>query len=82
METDMNKQTLRVAAALFAVGSIVSAANAQGSVKCTGINACKGQSSCMTSSSSCKGLNNCKGQGWSETASDAQCTAKGGKVLK
>lgn len=45
--------------------------------KCMGANACKGQSSCKTASSSCKGLNNCKGQGFVEMTK-AECDTAGG----
>lgn len=69
------------AAALFAVGGLLSPAWAQGTVKCSGINSCKGTSACKTASSSCKGKNSCKGMGWTETPSPGECTSKGGKVL-
>jgi hypothetical protein len=45
---------------------------------CVGVNACKGNSSCKTASSSCKGHNACKGQGFVELT-EAQCTQVGGK---
>jgi hypothetical protein len=67
------------AAALFGA---VSVANAQGAqVKCTGINACKGQSACKTASSACKGQNACKGKGY-VMASAADCKSKGGTEVK
>jgi len=50
-------------------------------VKCSGVNACKGQSACKGAANSCKGQNACKGQGWSETSNTQDCTQKGGKVL-
>jgi hypothetical protein len=49
-------------------------------VHCVGINACKGQSECMTANSSCKGLNACKGQGWITTSSADECIKAGGTV--
>jgi hypothetical protein len=77
----MRKQTFAAAAAtLFAACTVATVAHAEG-VKCAGVNSCKGQSACMIGSSSCKGQNACKGKGWSETASAAECTSKGGKVL-
>jgi hypothetical protein len=76
----MTKQAIAAAAALFAASTIATTAHAA-SVKCGGINACKGQSSCQTASSSCKGQNACKGQGWTEASSAAECTNQGGKVL-
>ncbi len=50
-------------------------------VMCGGINACKGQGSCAGADNACKAQNACKGQGWVETKSAKECTAKGGKVL-
>ena len=50
------------------------------SVKCSGINSCKGKSACATASSSCAGHNSCKGKGWI-TTSKSECAAKGGKVI-
>ena len=77
----MTRKTLiATATAIFAAGSFATAAHADG-VKCSGVNACKGQSACKTASSSCKGLNACKGQGFVEAATAQECTAKGGKVL-
>jgi hypothetical protein len=77
----MTKRTLIVtAASIFAAGGLVTAAHAEG-VKCGGTNACKGQSACKMANSSCKGQNACKGQGWLETTTTADCTAKGGKIL-
>ena len=76
--------TLAAAAAtLFLAGTVVSTVStpanaAQG--KCMAGNACKGQSACKSATNSCKGLNACKGQGWVETSSADECTAKGGKV--
>ncbi|HEX2581251.1 MAG TPA: hypothetical protein VHL08_04675 [Dongiaceae bacterium] len=63
------------------VGAIVSPAHAD-TVKCSGVNACKGQGSCKGASNSCKGQNACKGQGWVEKASAEECTAAGGTVLQ
>jgi hypothetical protein len=80
-EQIMSKRTIiATAAALFAAGGLVTAAHAEG-VKCSGTNACKGQSACKMGNSACKRQNACKGQGWSEAATAADCTAKGGKVL-
>jgi uncharacterized membrane protein len=56
-------------------------ASAANTVKCSGINSCKGHSECNTANSSCKGMNSCKGQGWLTTATAEECTTKGGKVI-
>lgn len=80
----MTRKTLAAtAAAIFAAGTLVTAAQAQpsGSVKCTGVNSCKGTSACKTANSACKGQNACKGQGFTEATDAAACTAKGGKVM-
>ena len=69
------------AAILFALGTMATTAGAGSTVKCSGINSCKGTSACKTASSSCKRQNSCKGMGWTETASASECTGKGGKVL-
>ena len=49
-------------------------------VKCSGINACKGQGSCASAGHECAGKNGCKGQGCVKTSSARACTDKGGKV--
>jgi uncharacterized membrane protein len=72
------------AAALFAVGASVSSqvqAAEDGTVKCAGINTCKGSSDCATAKSECKGHNSCKGQGWVKKTA-AECKAAGGTELK
>ena len=76
----MGKFTLLAAsaAALFAANA-VSVALAEEAVKCSGINSCKGTSSCKTALSSCKGKNSCKGLGWTKTTA-RDCTEKGGKI--
>ena len=77
----MHKRTLVIAAAsAFAAAMFATTASADG-VKCSGVNACKGQSACKSAANSCKGQNACKGQGWSETSTSAECGQKGGKVL-
>ncbi len=72
------------AAALFAMGAMAPVAQAadDATVKCAGVNSCKGTSECKTASNECKGLNSCKGHGWVNKASAAECTAAGGKVVK
>lgn len=72
------------AAALFAIGATVTTqaqAAEDGTVKCAGVNTCKGTSDCATAKSECKGHNSCKGQGWVKKT-DAECKAAGGTVLK
>jgi len=42
----------------------VSQAAMSKSMKCYGVNSCKGKSACKTAKNSCKGKNTCKGQGF------------------
>jgi len=53
-------------------------------VKCSGINSCKGHSECAAADGShaCAGKNECKGKGWVKVKDDAECTKKGGTVVK
>lgn len=50
-------------------------------VKCVGVNDCKGKGSCKSAKNDCKGENACKGQSFSEMTEQA-CLDKGGKVEK
>ena len=78
----MTKRTIfATAAAIFAAGAFATAAHADG-VKCSGANACKGQSACKMRLVACKGQNACKGQGWTETTDAISCTEQGGKVVQ
>jgi uncharacterized membrane protein len=86
--SQMNKMALVTATAAVFVSltatDVMAAkknANASAEVKCQGINSCKGQSKCKTANSACAGQNSCKGQGWLPTASEQECTDKGGKVV-
>ncbi len=54
---------------------------ASATVKCLGINSCKGQGECSTATHSCGKHTPCKGQGWLTVASEQECTTRGGKVL-
>jgi hypothetical protein len=51
------------------------------SVKCAGVNACKGHGACGSAGHDCAGKNACKGQGFEKVSSTKECTDKGGKVL-
>ena len=79
MKTELKTSGVAIAmtaAALLAIAPV--AANAGEMGKCMGANACKGQSSCKTATSSCKGMNSCKGHGFLEM-SKAQCEEAGGE---
>jgi uncharacterized membrane protein len=56
----------------------------EGSVKCAGINSCKGHGACAAADGShaCAGKNDCKGKGWVKVKTDKECTDKGGTVVK
>lgn len=70
------------AAALIAGSSLPSApASASNTVKCFGLNACKGTGSCKSLGNACKGHNACKGQGV-KMMSKSTCLAKGGKTSR
>lgn len=83
----MNKTTqalVLATATLFSAGMAFAddkAAPAEGTVKCGGVNACKGHSACKTATNACKGQNSCKGTGFSEMTAK-ECAAKGGKEVK
>jgi len=49
-------------------------------IKCSGINSCKGTGACASATNACAGQNSCKGQGWIK-ATKADCDAKGGKII-
>jgi uncharacterized membrane protein len=66
------------AAALFAAGTLATAAHAQSTNKCYGVNSCKGQGACASYRTSCKGKNACKGKGMVVTSTTLECTAMGG----
>ena len=69
------------AASMFALAPVSASANTHHTVKCSGINSCKGKSSCKSASNSCKGQNSCKGKGWIMT-SKKHCDKKGGTVVQ
>lgn len=52
------------------------------SVKCVGINSCKGTSECQSSDgkSACQGQNSCKGEGFITVPSAKECADKGGTI--
>jgi uncharacterized membrane protein len=52
---------------------------AEKTVKCVGVNDCKGKGSCKSAKNDCKGENACKGQSFTELT-EKECRDKGGKV--
>jgi hypothetical protein len=84
MNTVAKLSVAAAAAALFSsavVPTAIAADAGSTTVKCQGINACKGQSKCKTAESACAGQNSCKGKGWIVVPSAEECTKQGGKVL-
>jgi uncharacterized membrane protein len=72
------------AASLILSGAVVARAAGEktgDTVRCAGINACKGQGSCAGAGNSCAGQNACKGKGNVDTSKD-ECMKKGGKVVE
>ena len=59
-------------------------AEGEKTVKCSGINACKGHGECAAADGkySCAGKNECKGKGWVKVKSEKECTDQGGTVVK
>jgi hypothetical protein len=74
---------IAAAAATMALSGAVTsatAATADDTVHCAGVNSCKGTGDCKTAENACKGQNTCKGHGFLALKA-ADCKAKGGKVL-
>jgi hypothetical protein len=70
------------AAGFFALGSPVFAQESESAnVHCYGVNACKGQTACKTSSNACKGQNACKGKGFVEKTKE-ECESAGGTTTE
>ncbi len=67
------------AALLFSTLGATTAQAEGAKIKCTGVNSCKGQSSCKSAKNSCKAMNSCKGQGFLEMTK-AQCDAAKAKA--
>ncbi|MBK6696659.1 MAG: hypothetical protein IPG50_31385 [Myxococcales bacterium] len=53
------------------------------SLKCEGINSCKGQGECASAdgANGCKGQNSCAGHGWISVPKESDCSKKGGKLI-
>ena len=82
--TVISGSAIAAAAAALVVGSALPTAPAQSAnytVKCFGLNACKGNGSCKSLGNACKSQNACKGQGVKMLPKSA-CLAKGGKTTR
>jgi hypothetical protein len=67
-----------VAASLFVLAPLATAADSAATGKCMGGNSCKTLSACKSFDHSCKGLNSCKGKGFT-VVTKAECDKAGGK---
>lgn len=90
MSRNLRTGSLAATAALLALGGLAHAAeppagssgaavSKDDTVHCYGVNSCKGQADCATTSHECKGFNSCKGQGF-KVLSAGECLAKGGVI--
>jgi len=83
--TSSKKNTVLMAAVagLLTAGTLGAVSTARAAdadtVKCYGINSCKGSGGCAGAGHGCAGKNACKGQGFVETTKD-DCTKKGGSL--
>lgn len=68
---------LAAAAISLATMPIMSTLASAHSVKCYGVNSCKGHGKCKTAKNACKGKNSCKGQGMMKM-SGKKCEKAGG----
>jgi hypothetical protein len=77
----VSSAALAAAAAMLLTSGLVGVTVAAdtATVKCSGVNSCKGTSECKSAKNSCKGQNSCKGTGWS-TMSKADCDAAKAKA--
>lgn len=88
MSTTIKRSAMAVAATAAGLllagcassGAQEMASSADSTVKCAGVNSCKGQTACKSASNSCKGQNSCKGEGWLKM-DKGDCEAKGGKII-
>jgi uncharacterized membrane protein len=70
-------------AAVFAAeppaGSAGEALDADDTVHCYGVHACKGNADCATTENACKGQNACKGHGF-KAIEAGECLSRGGTI--
>jgi hypothetical protein len=71
--------TLAIAAASLISLASVHASDSDQTVRCYGVNSCKGHGSCATANNQCAGQNACRGKGVKEITK-ASCVAAGGTL--
>jgi uncharacterized membrane protein len=81
MKTGISLATAAAIVALSGMNLAAPASAAEDTVKCFGVNGCKGQSDCKSGNHDCKGQNSCKGQGF-KAESGAKCKADGGSTTE
>lgn len=73
--------TAAAVAGLLALGTLPPTAHAaDDSVRCYGVNKCKGTGDCGGKGHSCKGENSCKGQGYLKLPKDVCLRIQGGRL--
>ena len=82
-ETVKGAVIVGMVASMFAGGvAFANKGAAEGkTVKCAGVNECKGKGACAGANNACAGKNECKGKGVVSVA-EKDCKAKGGTVAK
>jgi len=81
MKTGISLATAAAIVALSGLSVAAPAAAADDTVKCFGVNSCKGTSDCKSGNHACKGQNSCKGQGFKAESAD-KCKADGGSTAE
>lgn len=71
---------LTVAGLILSAGPAIAGDAKEAKVRCSGVNACKGQGKCSGANHSCAGQNACKGKGWVE-ATEKECKDQKGTVV-
>ena len=61
-------------------GEAAAVKSTDATIKCAGINSCKGQTACNSATNECKGKNSCKGKGFLKVSKE-DCVAKKGTEL-
>ncbi len=70
-----------VAGLLLVAGAVTTASAAEGdTVRCYGVNKCKGSGDCGGKGHSCAGENSCKGQGYLDIDKDTCLKIEGGRL--
>lgn len=63
-------------------GEAAAAKPTDATIKCAGINSCKGKTACSSATNECKGKNSCKGKGFLKVSKEDCVTKKGTELLE